>query len=116
MIEVEVAVHDDRDVVWRNAEGGQTLRDAVRVFHLHGEAALRSERRVRACDVHRMQARVEEDVALGRPQERRPHRCGHPRFARRALEPRGERGARDVDGAGAEHREFEHSSRVMMNV
>jgi hypothetical protein len=78
------------------------------MLHDDGHARLWAERRVRAVGMHRMQTRVEEDVPLWRSQKRRPNGREDLLVAHRRLEPRHERGADDVDSAGAEQNELDH--------
>src|SRR5688572_7308053 len=108
VVEMQMAVHDDRHVIGLHANGGETRHDRVIAFHHHLEPTLRTERGVGTVDVHGMKTGVEDDVTLTRAQQRRPHRCDDTFLARGAFQPRLECRAHDVDGARAEQDELDH--------
>src|SRR6185503_15908076 len=108
VVELQMAVHDDRDVVRLHTERPETRDDRVLVLHHHLEPALRTERRVGSLDVHGVKAGVEHDVALIRSQQGRPHRRHDALIACGAQGPRLEGRARDVHRAGAEENELVH--------
>ena len=103
VVEVQMAVHHDRDLIGTQAERREARDDRVLFRHDDLETA-RSERGVGTLDVHRMEPGVEQHVALGRPQQRRPDR----REALRLACAGHERRPTDLDAAGAEDQKLDH--------
>src|SRR5439155_8393002 len=108
VVEVEVAVHDDRDLVRPHADGGEARDDRVLGAHDDRERALWAVRRVGTFDVHRMEPRVEEHEAFVGPQEARPHRDAHDLGAAVGEEGR----TREIDEPRAQQRELEQAASV----
>src|SRR4029077_9720891 len=104
VIEMQMAVHDDGHLVRTNAQRREPRDDRVLLRHDDLETA-RAERRVGPLDVHWMKTGVEQHVAFRRSQQRGPHRDEGLVVGR----ARNERRRADLDPAGAEDGELDHS-------
>src|SRR5207253_6595627 len=74
VVEMEMAVHDDGDIVGTDADARETRDDRVIALHDRFDGALWAVRRIGAVDMDGMKTGIEEDDALARPKKCRPHR------------------------------------------
>src|SRR5207302_11424953 len=67
MVEMEMAVHDDGDIVGTHPDARETRDDRVIARHDRFDGALRAVCRIRAVDMDGMKTGIKEDDALARP-------------------------------------------------